>query len=443
MTAFARRVVMTVMVLAVLMAGEQAAGRVRHQYDLTAERSLSLSEESRDVVRRVHRRVKATAFIRPTDPGRAPAAALLDRYHRLNRRITFRLVDPDQSPGEVRRLGVDPIQGGLAVTTGDQVERAPSVTEQDVTSALARLLRTGKPGVCLTGGHGESDPTIPLDEGMSVLADTLTRNGYRLKVVDLVSSSAVPTDCDAVLMAGPQIPLGEAGAAVQRYLAAGGRALVLLDPASQADLNTLLRPYGLGFDRGVVFEGETGARLGDDPLSLVIRRFQSANPSVRNLPPLLVVGAQGVTVEARPPDGVSATALASSTRLGYLERAPAQPRFEPGIDAEGPVVVAAASDASSAVAGRVRRTRIVAVGDVDLVTNAFTAEGGNSRFVVQALDWLTLDEDLVSVQANIAALRPLELTGDRLAYARFLMAVALPLGFLLAGALVWAVRRSR
>jgi hypothetical protein len=89
------------------------------------------------------------------------------------------------------------------------------------------------------------------------------------------------------------------------------------------------------------------------------------------------------------------------------------------------------------------RTRLVVTGDVDLATNAFVGDGANATFLVQAMDWLTLDEELVTVSPSLPRDRPLELTSARLAYARALTAGIVPGLLLLAGAAVWARRRTR
>ena len=62
---------------------------------------------------------------------------------------------------------------------------------------------------------------------------------------------------------------------------------------------------------------------------------------------------------------------------------------------------------------------------------------------MQAVDWLTLDEDLVSVSPNVPRLRGLELSDARTRYARLLTAGLVPMLFLLVGAMVWAIRRGR
>ncbi|HUR49112.1 MAG TPA: Gldg family protein [Acidimicrobiales bacterium] len=437
--------------LLLLLFADRALATVRHQWDLTAERSLTLSAETRGIVDRVDGRLDITAFIDRTSPLRAQTAALLERYRDLNRKISFRLVDPGRAPAQAAQLGIDPALGGLHFRMGDRSQTASLASEQDVTAAIARVLRPESAGVCFAQGHGESDPAGSLGPDMGGAAGSLVANGYRVRSLNLFAQPEIPTDCDGLVLANPVIPLRpEAVAAVSAYLSAGGRALVLADPLSTADLRPLLAPYGLGVDRGLVVEGDDAARLGEDLLTLVVREFRSVNPAVRQLPPVLFSGSVGVTAADDVAAGISAEVLASSSAASFLDRQPAagepgadgfSPRFDQGVDISGPVPLVAATDASERIDGKVRRTRIILAGDFDWATNAFLGEGGNSRLFVQAVDWLTLDEDLVSVTTNLAAYRPLELSPARLTLARGILAGAVPVFFLLSGAAVWLARR--
>lgn len=444
-------VVLALAALGLVLFADRALGAVRAQWDLTAERSLTLSEETREVVARVDEKLEITAFIDRTSPLRAQSAALLDRYRDLNRKIAFRLVDPGRAPAEATQLGIDPALGGLHLRMGDRSQTASLASEQDVTAGIARVLRRESPGVCFAQGHGEADPAGSLGADMGGAAGSLVANGYRVRSLNLFAQPTIPEDCDGLVLGNPVIPLRpEAAAAVGAYLAAGGRALVLADPLSTADLVPLLEPYGLGVNRGLVIEGDDSSRLGDDLLTLVVRQFRSVNPAVRRLPPVLFSGAVGVSADEDAAAGLSAEVLASSSATSFLDFQPAAgepgadgfaPRFDEGVDISGPVPLVAAADASERVGGKVRRTRVILVGDFDWATNAFLGEGGNSRLFIQAMDWLTLDEDLVSVTTNLAAYRPLELSPARLRLARGLLAGGVPLFFILTGALVWLARR--
>jgi hypothetical protein len=136
-----RPLVRTVVLLLVLVAVGVVADRTHRLYDLTSSHSLTLTRETRDVLRGVDQRVRVTAFIGRDESGRAEAAALLQRYHRLNAKVTFRIVDPADAPTVMQRLGIDPTVNVLAAAIGTRVARAPTVTEADITSVLAQVTR--------------------------------------------------------------------------------------------------------------------------------------------------------------------------------------------------------------------------------------------------------------------------------------------------------------
>ena len=357
----------------------------------------------------------------------------------------MRLLEPSAAPAEAQRLGVDPLVGGLALTMGNRTEDADTATEQDITAAIARLLRGRPRSLCVTSGHGETATGDSTDHGLSTAAGLLAQNGYRLRTIDLLVQPDVPAGCDAVLVAAPTAPLGTgASDALASYLARGGRAVVLADPVSTVDLNPLLRPYGLGIRRGIVLETDPAARFPDDPTRPAVLSYESPNPIVHRLPPTFFPGVEQVTVASGTAGGLSAAALAETSDRSYLERNPADvSHFDPGQDVRGPITIAAAADRSANLGTTVRRTRVVVVGDVDFATNAFIAQAGNGDLLLRAMDWAAIEQDLVTVSANLPAVRPLDLTEGRLGYARFLLALVVPALFLLGGAITWAVRRSR
>jgi ABC-2 type transport system permease protein len=396
--------------------------------DLTEHETLTLTAITRDVVGALEDDVTIAAFVGRGDPGRVEAVSLLDRYARLSRHIETEVVDPDDEPGEVRRLGIDTLLGGVAVQRDDDIELAAGATEQDITSALARLVRGNDALLCLTTGHGEVDVTFPT---------------YRTEEIDLLAGDAVPEDCSVVVVAGPQTALDDD--ALTEWVADDGKLLALLDPVSDVDLGDVLEPYGLGTRRGVVFEGDPDSIVNGDESSPIIRRYSSAHPIVRNLPPTYFPGVQEVTVDdSATAPGRTISRLADTSEISYLETKPLEPRFDPGEDSGGPITIAAAVDESRVVSDEATaRTRIVVVGDVDFATSDFAGAAANARFLSQAIGWLALDDDLIPLSSNLPEARPLDLTDARVTYARFLGVLAIPGLLLVGGAIVWAARRRR
>ena len=432
------RLLRTGALLAVIVAVGVVASESHRVYDLTEERSLTLTTQTIALLDGLDRDVEITAFLRRDEPGRVEAAALLDRYAKTSRRIEWEVVDPDDAPGEVARLGIDRVFGGVAVQSGAEVERVASATEQDLTAAIARLVRERDAEVCITTGHGEPD--------LVAASSLLEREGHTVRVVDLLTDPEVPSTCTAVILASPTEPLGEAGDAIAAWTAAEGRLLVLTDPIADVDLSGLLDPFALGVQRGIVFEGDADSVIGGDVTSPVVRTYSSGHPIVRRVAPTYFPAVQSVLVDddaAAEVPGLTVSRLADTSPASYLETAPVEATFDPAVDGPGPITVAAAAELTRNDGERIRRTRVVVVGDVDFATDAFLGDAGNGTLLARAVAWLTLDDELLALSPNLAEDRPLRLTDARLRYARALAAGIVPALFVAAGALVWAARRTR
>ncbi len=427
--------------VAVLLVGVQwTADEQRRVIDLTAESSLSLTSESIDIIERVDEPVSITAFLRPDEPGRDEARAVLDRYEDRNRRIRASIVDPDGAPGELRRLGVDPVFGGVALEQGDEIEIVPAAIEQDLTLGLARLLRGELPRVCVTTGHGELDTGSTLPNGASSIVGLLTDNGYEIFAVDLLAGASLD-GCGAVLVLAPATSLGAAAVdALEAFVEDDGRVALFAEPGFDTGLDALLATAGLRLLSGIVAEGDPDSVFSGDPTAPLIRRYSSASPIVRNVPPTFFVTVGGIEVDDDPPSGYDPVRLADTSGSSVLveDLAAAEPTATPG-----PITVAAVSERSANVDGEIRRSRVALFADVDLVGNSFLTEAGNGQLLVQTVDWLTVDDDLVSVSSNLAEPRPLLLTDARRSYARLLTVGIVPAAFLLAGGFVFLVRRGR
>lgn len=441
-----RRALLSVLAAAVLVVLIGAADERRRVLDLTEDDTLTLAPQTEDVLASVDRDIDITLFARPSDPGRVEAVSLLDRYRRLERRIDVDVRDPDEAQGEVNRFGVDPLAGGVVVRTDDRTEVISHPTEGELTGAIARLIRDEPTTACITTGHGERSIEDTGPRGLSRLGDLLRRDGLRVSVIDLLADPVVDEACTVVLVPSPSGSLTEdAEQVLARWVGADGRLLLLADPVPGVPaLDGLLGDLGVRVEPGLVLEGDRGNVVDGDVTAPIVTRYPSASPVTRRLAPTYFPVVQEVAVvDDDDGAGRTVTALATTSETSYLERSPVTPEFDPEEDRPGPVTVAAAVDRSRVEGVDVARTRVVVVGDVDFATNVALGEAGNAQLVRQAVAWLAESEDLVAISPNLPTDRPLRLTDARLTYARLLAVGGVPALFLLAGALVWAVRRGR
>jgi ABC-type uncharacterized transport system involved in gliding motility auxiliary subunit len=224
--------------------------------DWTGGGLYTLSEKSRNVLEGLSQPVDFVIFLAPEDPVYEPVRELLQSYAGASPEVTVREVDPLRNLVEAQRL-VDEYQierqDVVVVSSGedrrvlDSSELAewdysgmqqglpPKLQrfrgEQAFTRAVLELTEARKPRLVYTTGHGErSLDDLSLD-GLSDLRRLLGSDNFDLVPWASLNQPEVPEGADLVLVAGPRVALlASELKSLDRYLAAGGRVLVLVDP---------------------------------------------------------------------------------------------------------------------------------------------------------------------------------------------------------------------
>jgi ABC-type uncharacterized transport system involved in gliding motility auxiliary subunit len=415
-----RRWPAVIVLLAAAVAGVNlAAYRSGAEVDLSANRRFSLAPDSVHLAKAVAAPLRITAFLSSVGGAAKDARFLLGRYHELNRHINFKVADPDTNPGEARRFGIEHYSTVVLTYQGRRVD-APDAEELEISTAILRLLRGGTKTVCALTGHGEGSLTDTAPAGMSKLNGLLVHNAYQPRPLDLtIGSGQVPSDCAAVLVAGPRDPLQSRETdALVAWAKQTGRLMVLASPLTTNDPNPLLAPWGIHFAGGLVID--PARSVGVDQSNVVVEDFPSASPVDDGVTRMQYPAGGGLVVDAGTRGGLTVERLAVTSGQSYVVADPDKTiAFGPG-DIPGPVAVAAAADDSRVQAapgpagsGTVLRTRLFATGGDGWATNAFIDQLSNRRMLVNALAWLTEQDQLVAATSRPSQDRPLPLTAER------------------------------
>jgi len=229
--------------------------KYHHRSDWTESRLYSLSERTGNVLDALDRDVEAVVFLPPGDELFEPTREVLARYEAASPRFSVRLLDPERNPLEAQRLveeyGVT--APSVVIASGEerrviqrdelaefdysgmQFGRGPEMKaykgEQLFTGALIEIGEERRPKVQFTTGHGE----IRLDDlspgGLGALAQRLRDDNFEVEEWASLGEDVVPAGTDLVVIAGPTSTFVPPEVELfDRYLAAGGRMLVLLDP---------------------------------------------------------------------------------------------------------------------------------------------------------------------------------------------------------------------
>ncbi len=459
----ANSLVLTLAVLGSLVLVNLLVARNTVRYDLTKDQRYSLSDQTRKVLSGLAEPVKVTYFQREREL--RSAQDRLKEYEALSPKLKVRFVDPVRDPNTARQYDVRPPWPTLFIEKGDKRERISNDGEQEITNALIKVTREGKKKtVCLLEGEGERSGEDSGERGFSGAKASLTKSLYDVKAVFLLREKTVPADCTALVVAGPEKDLlPETTAAIRSYVAAGGKALVMVEPELKVpypNLVALLEGWNLVAGKNVVVDvSGMGQLVGASELAPLAMEYPF-HPITKDLRVSTLYGyARSVEAGKASVEGVTAQNLVQTSPDSWAETDLAMKgpiKFAEGQDRKGPISLAAVATvrgpqpaptpapAPGAPAGEPAKApegRVVAVGDVDFASNALLGFLGNQDLFLNVVAWLAEDADLISIRPKEPENQALFLSIGKQIAITVLAVLLIPLAFIVGGIVSWWRRR--
>src|SRR5262249_1583145 len=147
---------------------------------------------------------------------------------------------------------------------------------------------------------------------------------------------SVPDDASAVILAAGNRPLQDSQIKVLNdYVNKGGKMMLMSGAFAETDLNPILAPFGLSFQKGVTLDLVSSANPQDPRLPAVSRSSSPTNEIVRTLPFSVFPNASGVD-SSKPTQGINVTVLAQTSDQSWLENSTQLRQFQQG-DIRGPI----------------------------------------------------------------------------------------------------------
>lgn len=421
------------------------------RWDLTETGTYSLSPQTLQLLASLEEPVRVIGFYQEGDWRRGQADDLLREYATRSNQISYEFIDPVQRPGTAQQYQVRDF--GMLFLQGDRRQEVFGTTESDFTNALLKLTSTEPKKVAFLIGHGERPLSEPGNHSYGAAVRALEADNYTVTPVNL-AIEAIPEDVEAIIIAGPTAPLLERDQQIlKEYLRAGGKMMILYDPGPSFGLEALVEDYGVTLGRDLVLDPER-AFYGDQAAPVILE--YGWNPITKDLPQTVLPHATYISPPEVAQEGVVVERLAVTSNRGWAETDLSQPRFDEGVDPQGPLALAVSIEAEVATAegapagqdepdqgaDRSRpRTRVVVFGDSDFASDGFIGMGGNRDLFVNSVNWLTESEELISIRPKPPEDRGMYLTATQTNLILFSTVVLLPLVVLLAGGSVWWSRR--
>jgi ABC-type uncharacterized transport system involved in gliding motility auxiliary subunit len=435
-------------VLAVVSVANVLANRYNKSYDSTANKRYSLSEQTAKIVKGLKEDATITYFDQSSRF--AQAKDQLDLYANLSPKVHVKYVDPDKEPQVTRAAGVRR-PGTAIVQVGANKEEAKSLTEEGITGALIRDLKNKTRTICFVTGSGEHQIDETDRNGYSAFKDLLGKDDYTTKSVSLLTKSEIPSDCTVLVVAGPsgdyQQPQVDA---IKKFVEDGGRAMFLLDPplkigrseiADNDALTGVLQGWGVTVDKDLILDlNPIGQVVGLGPQVALVTSYAS-HPIVGEMKGTATGFPLSRSLDIKNGDKTTVEKLFGSSDSSLATSKLNSPNVDPGDpkNKKGPLTIAAAGTYNTGKENS--QGRFVVVGSSAWAANSFIKFNGNRDLALNAMNWLSSDEDLISIRPKEPEDRRITLTHAQLNLVRITSQFVLPLVVIFAGVSVWWRRR--
>lgn len=458
-------------IVGVLAAINFLANRYDKSYDSTHNKQFSLSDQTVKVAKNLHNDITLVYF---GDTGSFPTAHdTLDRYSVLSPKIHVKYIDPVRKPQDAKADGYRS-DSPVIIENGVKRDAAKSLTEEEITGAIIRAVKTGERNVCFLNGAREHTVDDSDATGMSILKQVLEQDDYKVREESLkptnkpeagkqlsVGQTAapsgnaagnveIPKDCTVLVIAGPQLTYPPAVVnAIKTYVEGGGHALIMLDEtlrigrsepaAPNPDLEKALTDWGVTVNQDLVLDlSGVGQIFQLGPEVPMILQYES-HPIVQPLTRVPTAFPLSRSLDLKSGPKGTATKLFGTTEdsLAVTEVGPGG-QVDPKKGKKGPFALAAAGTLTGATPGR-----IVVIGSSTWATNSFTGSRqlGNRDLFSNMINWLSSDEDLISIRPKETEDRPLNVSTNNLNMIFWLSILIFPGAVVAFGLATWWKRR--
>jgi len=434
-----------IVIIGVLGIANYLANKNNKTFDTTANKRYSLSEQTVKIVKGLDKEVSITYW--DNQDGFIPARDLLGQYTILSSKLKVEYIDALKKPALARAAGISNL-GTIIIEANNKKEEAKGLSEEQITSAIVRVLKGTERTVCFAQGGSEKQLDRSERDGYTAVKEMIERDNYKVDSVNLLETSEIPASCSLLVVPGPKFDYPAAAVeTLKKHVEAGGKALFLLDPPFNVDklkiaenkaLVDALAQWGVTLHKDLVVDlSRVGQMMGG---AVLANRFDP-HPIVREMSGRPVVMTFPRSLEGKSTDKTTVenlfSSLSSSFALTNLNKAELEPN--PDTDKRGPFAMAVAGTYRTGQEGK--DGRFVVVGNSSFIDNGNIQLYGNSDLFLNMLAWLSADEDLISIRPKDPEDRRIQLDQGQMNTVIVVSQFLLPLIALGGAVYMWRKRR--
>ncbi len=449
--------------------------KIFHRWDLTEEKTFSISEVSKDVSNELDDVVNVKVYFSKNLPSQyvilqQEVSDMLGEYATYSGgKIKVEFVDPktlEDPERELYAIGIPPlvfdviekdkrqtVKGflGISIEYEGKQEVIPMVTdisnlEYQITMAIKKVAAEDLPVIGILNSHG----SLSTNNNMKIAVEKLEEL-YTIRQIDFSDQNEIQSDIDTLLLVGVSEEFNEDELkSIDSFLMNGGNLLVALDGVKVEDnlmhstnetaLDALLDSYGLKLNKNLVMDFNSemvSFTIGFLPFNIryplwpmiVAGGFNMEKPSVSKLESVSFAWASSIDVDKEKTKDAVVSYLTKTTKNAWVQEEgkynlDPQQRFSPsGNVGEKILALELNGKVKSAYSDKIAdNARIILVGDSNFVADNFLSRApDNLVFFQNLVDSLSFDEALINIRSKEVSSRPIkELTDKERATYRYM-----------------------
>jgi len=418
--------------------------------DMTQANRSVLTKGSIEVVESMPDPIQLTIFASNDDGSENFRKSIVDffaKYQRAKSDINIKFINPIEEPKLLQELGIRN-DGEVVVEYNKRTEHiSPPFAEQEFTNLLVRLSRTNQKPILYLDGHGEKNLIGKKTNDLGGFGDQLRNKGLKLSNPDLTALSEVPKEGAMLIIASPQVNVGNIEAKkILNYIEQGGNLLWLLDENDFKGLDELANYLSLKVSQESVIDPLSEEYGGDE--NITFSTIYGDHPITRNfMLRTIYSNAHEVNAKDSFENGWEVSELIEVATGGWLplnkKNKEDKFNFVKGEDKAGPINIGIALKRKYGEKGQ----RVVVVGNASFLSNTFITSGGNLDLGINIINWLAGDDQLITIQPmplkDINVSIPNDSKSVFIAWTIFhAFQYFIPIGLFVLGFVVWFKRRK-
>lgn len=431
--------------------------------DVTSNKMYTLTEQTRDILEALDEEIDIYV-IQDENSADSTVAQTLKGYADASPHIHVTYIDPVVNPQFIDQYTTGSMTANSVIvesskrykvisyqdlyeTEIDYTTYQQEVTGYDaegqITSAIDYCVSEDMPKIYMIAGHNE----YTLDAGFQT---AIEKENIETETISLINYDAVPEDAECVMIHAPESDLSQDDAdKVIAYLEKGGKVLITTDYAGieLPNLERIVASFGMTLQNGYAVDNDSNNHY-QEPIYLLPQVAYA--PETEGLTGaytyLLAPYAQGIGIVDEETEEITYTKLLTGSDSSLVKTnvgSAVKYTYEEG-DIEGPVCVGIKAESVSPTDEGERSVLYVFTSARMFMDNIDMAvSGNNKKLFSNIMGTMAGHETSVSIPAKSYQLEMLIVSARDMICFGVVMVIAVPIGLIIIGIMIWMGRRKR